>query len=220
MINDGSNFKIVSSGYGAFSVQDCTVGNAQALLESNLINLDARIVEAADAIRDKTGYVVNTDLVVGALQELLSADIGQELPKVTRMIHGKPVEGKTIKTIVFEDKLVFEDQHLIKLMLWAKTNGVARNNLKELTSRASYKLEDMNPMSFFLFDGIYKRAGDKKLIFLDDETIEAVEELAILKKNMWKVTAKESGVVQRYLTFISNNLLGRNEKFDLGTYNS
>ena len=214
MINDGSNFKIVSSGYGAFSVQDCTVGNAQALLESNLINLDARIVEAADAIRDKTGYVVNTDLVVGALQELLSADIGQDLPKVTRMIHGKPVEGKTIKTIVFED------QHLIKLMLWARTNGVARNNLKELTSRASYKLEDMNPMSFFLFDGIYKRAGDKKLIFLDDETIEAVEELAILKKNMWKVTAKESGVVQRYLTFISNNFLGRNEKFDLGTYNS
>lgn len=212
MINDGSNFKIVSSGYGAFSVEDCTVDNAQALLESNLSNLDAHIVEAATAIRDKTGYVVNTDLVGGALQELLSADIGQELPKVTRMIHGKPVEGKTIKTIVFED------QHLIKLMLWAKANGVARNNLKELTSRASYKLEEMNPMSFFLFDGIYKRAGEKKLIFLDDDTIEAVEELAILKKNKWKATARESGVVQRYLTFIRNKLLGRDEKVDLGVY--
>lgn len=212
MINDGSNFKIVSSGYGAFSVQDCTVDNAQALLECNLSNLDAHIVEAADAIRDKTGYVVNTSSVVGALQELLSADIGQDLPKVTRMIHGKPAEGQTIKTIVFED------QHLIKLMVWAKANGVARNNLKELTSRAGYKLEEMNPMSFFLFDGIYKRAGEKKLIFLEDETIEAIEELAILKKNKWKATAKESGVVQRYLTFISNNLLGRDEKLDLGTY--
>ena len=103
-------------------------------------------------------------------------------------------------------------------MAWAKVNGVPRKNLQELTSRASYKLEDMSPMSFFLFDGIYKRAEEKVVLCLEDETIEAVEELMILKRNKWKDTAKESSVVQRYLTFISNNLLGRDEKVDLGAY--
>lgn len=212
MIDDGNKYKIVHGGYGAFSVQDCTVENARALLDERLENLGDHITVAANAIRDKTHYIVNSAMAVNALNELFAAKVGDELPKVTRMINGKPDPANPVKTIVFKAT------HLTKIMTWATANGVAWTNLKELTSRASYDLENMNPKSLFLFDGIYKRAGKLEPMFLDADIIEQADELAVLQRNTWKETAKVSAVVQRYLTFISEHLMHRDEKVDLGTY--
>lgn len=212
MINDGNKFKIVHGGYGSYSVQDCTVENARTEMESYLSNLGDHIKVVADAIREKTHYLVSTSVAVAALNEIFAAKVGDELPKVTRMIHGKPDVANPVKTIVFKAN------HLTKVMAWAQLNGVAWTNLKELMSKASYDLENMNPKALFIFDGIYKRAEKLDPMFVDAENLDAAEELAILQRNTWKDTAKESHVVQRYLTFINNHLTHRDEKFDLGSY--
>ena len=212
MINDVNQYKIVHNGYGSYSVHDCTVDNALKLLESYLENLGEHITSVADAIRDKTHYMVSTSVVVAALNEIFAAKVGDELPKVTRMIHGRPDPATPVKTIVFKA------HHLTKVMAWAQLNDVAWTNLKDLTSRASYQLDTMNPKALFLFDGIYKRAGKLDPMFVDAENLDAAEDLATLQRNKWKDTAKESNVVQRYLTFITTHLTHRDEKFDLGSY--
>lgn len=212
MILDGGKYKIVHNGYGSFSVSDCTVENALALLNAHLDNLGDHITVVVDAIRDKTRYMVNSSVAVAALTELLSAKVGDELPKVTRIIYGKVDPEKPVETIIFEA------DHLVKVMAWAQENGVAWTNLKDLTSRASYDLGKMKPESLFLFDGIYKRAGKLDPMFVDSETLEMADELASLQRNKWKDTARESSVVQKYLTFITENLMHRDEKYDLGSY--
>lgn len=212
MINDGSSFKIVHSGYGAVDVQDCTVDNAMAFLKNYLTNLNPDIMAATSSIRENTNYIVNTSLIVDALKEILSATLGQGLPKVARLLYGAPAKGTTAETIVFEA------EYVTKVISWAQANGIAWAKLNDLSSRVGYELEKMNPTALFLLDGIYKRAGARKPMFLEASVIDISSELAVLEKNTWKPTAKESSVVQRYLTFINENLMDRNERVDLGAY--
>ena len=56
------------------------------------------------------------------------------------------------------------------------------------------------------------------MLFLEDRTRDIVDELVVLQRDQWVETARESAVVQRYLRFISDNLLSRGEKVELGSY--
>lgn len=214
MINDGDKFKIIHNGYGSFSVSDCTLDNAVALLNRYVSNLGSHVKEAVDIIQGKKHYVVSNQLVIRALEEIFEAKPGDELPKTTRLIHGKPVEGMEVAT------LTLDATYLTQLMTWAQLNGVAWTELKTLVSRASYGLNDMHPDQLFLLKGIYSRAGERIPAFFDADTIELADEVAVLQKNQWKDTAKVSSVVQRYLTFITEQLTHRDEKFELGNYSA
>lgn len=103
-------------------------------------------------------------------------------------------------------------------MAWAQLNGIALTDLKTMISRASYGLSDMHPEQLGLLEGVYRRAGERKPMFFDADTIELAEEVVVLQNNKWKDTAKVSNVVQRYLTFITEQLTHRDEKFELGSY--
>ena len=68
--------------------------------------------------------------------------------------------------------------------------------------------------------GVYKRAGEREVVFIDKDVMETADELAELQRGKWKDTAKLSNVVQRYLTFIQDNLTHRDSKFDIGRYDA
>lgn len=212
MINDGNAFKIVHNSWGSYYAHDCTVENALELMQVHLHNVGEHISMPANAIRDKTHYIVNTAVVIGALNEFFTAKVGDDLPKVTRLLHGKPNAEKPTPMVTFKA------EHLTDVMTWTQSNGVALMNLKDLTSRAQYELGSMNPKSLFLLNGVYKRAGSLEVMFLESQCLELAEELVVLQRNTWKETAKESNVVQRYLTFITEHLTHRDEKYHLADY--
>lgn len=212
MIDDSKQFKIISHGYGAFSVSDCTLENAIKLLDENLANIGSHISDAAAAMQDKTKYVVGTEAVVRCLRELLATKVGQEIPLTARLLHGKPTAESPVPT------LVFSNEHLMQLLTWGQSNDIEWANLHRLVEKASYDLESINPTGLFVLDGIYKRAGEREVVFIDKDILDTADELAVLQRGKWKDTAKLSNVVQRYLTFIQDNLTHRDAKFDIGRY--
>ncbi len=214
MINDSEQFKIICHGYDAFSISDCTLANAIKLLDENLANVGSHISDAAAALQDKTKYVVSTDLVVRALRELMAAKVGQAIPVTARLLHGKPTAESPVPA------MVFGNEHLTQLLAWGQSNDVGWADLKTLVEKASYDLESMHPAGLFVLDGVYKRAGEREVVFIDKDVMETADELAVLQRGKWKETAKLSNVVQRYLTFIQDHLTHRDAKFDIGRYDA
>lgn len=214
MIDDSKQFKIISHGYGAFSVSDCTLENAIKLLNENLSNVGSHISDAAAALQDKTKYVVSTDLVVRSLREIMAAKVGQEIPLSARLLHGKPTTESPVPP------MVFSNEHLTALLTWAQLNDIGWSDLNRLVEKASYDLESLHPNELFLLNGVYKRAGEREVVFIDKDVMETADELAELQRGKWKDTAKLSNVVQSYLTFIQDNLTHRDSKFDIGRYDA
>ena len=214
MIDDSKQFKIISHGYGAFSVSDCTLENAIKLLNENLANVGSHISDAAASLQDKTKYVVCTDGVVRSLRELMAAKVGQEIPLTARLLHGKPTPESPVPAVVFSN------EHLTALLAWAQLNDIGWSDLNRLVEKASYDLESLHPKELFVLAGVYKRAGEREVVFIDKDVMETADDLAALQRGKWKDTAKLSNVVQRYLTFIQDHLTHRDAKFDIGRYDA
>lgn len=212
MIDDCASYKIIHHSYGSCYVHDCTIENALTILGAHLDYLGQDIKDVVSAIGDREKYVVDTENSARAIEEMLNAKLGDVLPLSTLLVHGTPVAG------IANEQIVFDDRKWSELMKWAAQNDVHWQNIGVLPSDVRYRLSEMSPENFFLFERLIQKADTRKIVFVNSSTLETADELLTLQKNRWKDSAKVSSVVQRYLNFTTDYLTGRNEKYELAFY--
>lgn len=216
MIADDNQNVIVHTSHGTAQVMLCTLANARALLNSFLSNLDPAIEQVASykTLADKPVHLVNTRLVTSALEELVTSDIGAPAKFVRNLMHGLP--PRTVGGVTPEDTRPLETvtaELRDEVVLWAFKHKL---DATKLGRNLDYDLHRYAPHETLrIMSGVLARAKGKPLQYVEPSVLDAADELHQLQHGTWKDTAQESRVVQRYLDFIREHLVGRNDTFEV-----
>lgn len=192
MIDDSATFLIRHCDKG-FA---CTVENALAILES--YSSDNRLPDSVRKIAERLNDSSNEQVVVNCtslakiVSEALTVPVGNELPLLTRWLR---LEQPAIQSLDAQNAM----------LRWGAENGYT---LLTLSKNGSSDIEYDGRCNRATLPCVLSKYGsDANLVFYDGDTINVALEYNVLLKNKWKDGAKVSRVVQRYLTFINENLV-------------
>ncbi len=215
MIADNNQHAIVCVSYGNYHVFACTIANAKAILESHQSTLDPEALTLADELAELKKMpvdVVNTRLLASVLTELTTVEPGQPAPQLQRLLYGYAPSAKSGLPDTRPEVLV-TPQLRDEVVLWAFRASVPATDFSSL----QYKFQKLAPHESLSFlASAVKRADGRALRYIRADTLDTATELNVLRYGTWREDAKEHNVVQRYLTFVHDNLVDKSDtKYEL-----
>lgn len=211
--DDGKNF-IICSGYGSFEVYPCTLENAKTLLRQN--EPERRLDAAVVALSKRTDTDVHRstpELLTRALQDVMECEVGEPSEALTRLVRGRQKVAAGEEPAPAEPELLVTQALKDEVTLWCVRRHI--NPLAPGDLRARALNDDPDLRSLSVLSGLFERAGERKLQFVEREELDQADEYWQLTEGRWKAEAKESRVVQRYLSFINDYLCGRDTRYHL-----
>ncbi len=205
MTPDNGSHLILCTSYGERSAHACSMDNARALLAQHLGTLDAEVLECASVLAGTAAspaYLVSSELVARALQEVAESAAGAAAPKLRRLLHGAP--PKDAGTPDARPEVTVSAEMKDALALWAFKAGLTAH---QLTADHASTLVAAQPMQLAFLAPLLERAGNRALRFTPNYILDGAAELKQLQTGQWKPTALEHRVVGRYLEFINSWLV-------------
>lgn len=214
MIQDNGKHFIVCSGYGNFDVYPCTVENAKVLLRQNEPErrLDAAVVALSKRTSDEV-YLSTPELLTRALQDVMECGVGEPSDALTRLVRGRKKVTAGEEPAPAEPELQVTQALKDEVTLWCVHRHLNPLALSSLQAQALNN--DPNLRSLSVLSGLFERAGARKLQFVERADLDQADEYRQLTQGAWKPEAKESRVVQRYLSFINDYLCDRETRYHL-----
>lgn len=204
---------IVHYGWGGYSVYPATIDLARTLVKDKIAELgeDAvagmRVLNTLKIFRATPEdlaipYLVSEDVVLKAMKDVLSFEVGQASGALYRVATPGPLEKGATLTVT---KAVRDE-----LVLWAFDNKF------DVSTATAPKLNSTGPEKTLSFlAGIVSRAKGHPCQYAYASDMAESDELQVLLYSAWKPTAKVENVVQRYLSLL-NTYCSRDEQYNLG----
>lgn len=220
MIDDGAGHVIVFRHADHFKVFDCTLENAKRMLTLCLDNLDEDAEAASQMLAlpvEQRPVWVEETLIGGAFEEVLHRGQGGTGTRDLRvLLYGKaPSEGRPELVESDEEvqtRLVVSQSMVDELVLWAYKNKIEVPRIPDLSAR---RLNALMPHESLSFLAPLRERVARPLRYISRENLRVAKDLRQLQHGQWKEEAKLTRVVQRYLSFIEQELSNRDESVSL-----
>lgn len=196
---DNGQHVIVCRSYGNFHTYACTVDNARAILAAHLDTLPREVNDVASLLADEALSVkpVEARLVVEAFAEVLGKPVGDESPKLRRLLYGPLPRAGVADERPLANVSEADQQALV---LWLFKHGLSA---APLDAKLADKLNELHPeKDLTLLEPFARRMGKPVHYVRYPEYLEAARALGTLLANRWKEDAAEDRVVERYLSFV------------------
>lgn len=209
--NEGTHLLLCHS-HGQTSAYRCTLANAKAAFATHE---QALLPEVAALARDMTQpgadfALMVSDTLIRALDELLAAQPGAELPQMRKALYGPPPSDDQ------EDRrplYVATAADREELALWLFRNGFTVNKRTGLDDES---LKSLSPQDELAFLAPLRKRHAKPVRFVSSEIYSGARDLKALKADRWREDAPEHRIVERYVTFINEWLVNpRNERYEV-----
>lgn len=203
MIPDNNQHVIVESSHGSFYAYPCSVENARKLLNNHLEGLapESSAIRAARLSENK--YLVSHDRIAAAFQEVVDGEVGSATRHLRALLHGNRPEDSDSDT---RPEVILTQEMKDKLVLWCFKHKFDVRRLESLDCEVL--TSELNAGQLPFSEGLIERAKLRVMLVAQDWALDAAAELRILLDvARWKETAMEHKVVQRYLTFINEQLV-------------
>jgi hypothetical protein len=196
---DNGQHVIVCRSYGDFRTYACTLENARAILAAHLDALPREVNAVASLLADESRAVkpVEARLIVEAFAEVLDKAVGEESPKLRRLLHGPSARAGAVDERPPVSVTEADQQALV---LWLFKHGLSA---APLDAKLADKLDELHPENdLALLEPFARRMGRPICYVRYPEYLEAARALGTLHANRWKEDAAEARVVERYLEFV------------------
>lgn len=220
MIDDSAEHVIVYAGFNGFRVYDCTLENAQRVLETHLSAVDPTVLAWANALkkeRSERPLWVDDGLIRACFAQVLDKTPGKPSPDLRALLYGpRPAaaeRGATVEQGDMRPEVHVTVEMTNELVLWAYQNNLDLQSLATLSAR---RLNELKPhLSLSFFAPLLARKPETAIEYADSDSWRSAKELFLLRHGEWKPDAKLSRVVARYLTFVQSELTRREERYEV-----
>jgi hypothetical protein len=209
MTANAIDYVIIYSGYGSYNAYTATKDNAMMILENHIQDLNSEVLAM---VNDKSKHYVSNALVAKLMLEVLSVEVGQNLPEYQKFLHGyAPREAKDNRPEVLN-----KPSYLQELALFMVENNISKNSLSKNYGIDFEKIDPIANLS--LFKDLVKKV-EKPIKYVEyEDYFSMAERYENIINNRWKKDAPEHKIVSSILQFVNEYLVDSNDiKYEVTT---
>lgn len=189
---------------GVQNTEPCSLARARAIFDEHLANLakPVAVLFLGRRLARKPLFLVLVEDVVQAFSEILNLSLNSPAPSVRDLLYGRaPLAAPDLRPPVLVSSSLKSD-----VWQWAAQRGI---ELHESGTVNAALLAAHEPHKHIeAFKALDVRAGEQAVHYVCQQDVVAVNKLAFLQLGQWKGTANEERVVNGYLEFVNQYLLG------------